>query len=387
MSDTTAGLLQVGLLIAALAACYRPLGRLHGPRLHQRPRHPRGAGHLPGRWAWTPRPTSAGRSTPVRCSPSPPCRVLGLYALQRFQPHLPLSLGFPGVAPDQAFNTAASFVTNTNWQSYSGESTMGHLVQMAGLAVQNFVSAAVGMAVAVALIRGFVRSRTDRLGNFWVDLVRGSLRILLPIAVVGTVVLVALGAVQNFSAGTDGHHPGRAVADHHRRPGRLPGGHQGAGHQRRRLLQRQLRAPVREPQRPVQPARDLPAAAHPGLPDLHVRPDGQGQAAGLRDPRPRWASLWALIVVGISVLEAAHPGTALQPGRRVDGGQGDPLRVRPPPRCSRPRPPGRPPGRSTRSTPRSPPSAAGWPSSTWGWVRSRPAGSAPGSTGCSCWPS
>ena len=94
-------------------------------------------------------------------------------------------LGFPGVAPDQAFNTAASFVTNTNWQSYSGESTMGHLVQMAGLAVQNFVSAAVGMAVAVALIRGFARSRTDRLGNFWVDLVRGVVRILLPIAVVG----------------------------------------------------------------------------------------------------------------------------------------------------------------------------------------------------------
>ena len=76
-------------------------------------------------------------------------------------------------------------MTNTNWQSYSGESTMGHLAQMAGLAVQNFVSAAVGIAVAVALIRGFTRSRTDRLGNFWVDLVRGAVRILLPLAVVG----------------------------------------------------------------------------------------------------------------------------------------------------------------------------------------------------------
>jgi hypothetical protein len=85
--------------------------------------------------------------------------VLGLYAMLRFQPHLPLSLGFGAVAPDQAFNTAASFITNTNWQSYSGESTMSHLVQMAGLAVQNFGSAAVGMAVAVALIRGFTRSR------------------------------------------------------------------------------------------------------------------------------------------------------------------------------------------------------------------------------------
>ena len=96
--------------------------------------------------------------------------VLGLFALQRFQSHLPLSLGFPGVAPDQAFNTAASFVTNTNWQSYSGESTMGHLVQMSGLAVQNFVSAAVGMAVAVALIRGFMRSRqtgSATSGSIW----------------------------------------------------------------------------------------------------------------------------------------------------------------------------------------------------------------------------
>ena len=126
-----------------------------------------------------------------------------LYVLQRVQSSLPLSLGFPGVEPASAFNTAVSFVTNTNWQSYSGEATMGHLTQMAGLAVQNFVSAAVGMAVAVALIRGFVRSRTDRLGNFWVDLVRGVVRILLPLAVIGAVVLIAMGVVQNFGSGTD----------------------------------------------------------------------------------------------------------------------------------------------------------------------------------------
>jgi K+-transporting ATPase ATPase A chain len=107
------------------------------------------------------------------------------------------------VAPDQAFDTAASFVTNTNWQSYSGESTMGHLVQMSGLAVQNFVSAAVGMAVAVALIRGFTRSRTDRIGNFWVDLVRTCVRILLPLTVVATILLLAAGAVQNLKSGTD----------------------------------------------------------------------------------------------------------------------------------------------------------------------------------------
>lgn len=97
-----------------------------------------------------------------------------------------------------AWNTAISFVTNTNWQNYAGESTQGHLVQMAGLAVQNFLSAAVGMAVAVALVRGFARRHTGDLGNFWVDLVRGTLRILLPIAFVFAIVLIAGGAIQNF---------------------------------------------------------------------------------------------------------------------------------------------------------------------------------------------
>jgi K+-transporting ATPase ATPase A chain len=131
--------------------------------------------------------------------------VLFLYGFQRLQNHLWLSLGFPSVEPGQAWNTAVSFVTNTNWQSYSGESTMGHLVQMAGLAVQNFVSAAVGIGVAVALVRGFTRNRTDQLGNFWVDLVRICLRILLPVAVVGAVVFIAGGMVQNLSAGQDVH--------------------------------------------------------------------------------------------------------------------------------------------------------------------------------------
>src|SRR5512139_89400 len=202
MSDTTAGLLQVGLLIAALGVACRPLGgymaRAYSSEHHTRVE--RGLYRVMGvdpdadqRWPVYARSLLAFSLV----------GVVGLYALQRFQPNLPLSLGFPGVAPDQAFNTAASFVTNTNWQSYSGESTMGHLTQMAGLAVQNFVSASVGMAVAVALIRGFMRSRTDRVGNFWVDLVRGCLRILLPIAVVATVALVALGAVQNLSTGHD----------------------------------------------------------------------------------------------------------------------------------------------------------------------------------------
>ena len=96
-------------------------------------------------------------------------------------------------------------MTNTNWQGYSGESTMGHLVQMAGLAVQNFLSAAVGIAVAIALIRGFARTTTDRLGNFWVDLTRAVTRVLLPISVVGALVLVLGGVVQNLVRGTDAH--------------------------------------------------------------------------------------------------------------------------------------------------------------------------------------
>ncbi len=129
--------------------------------------------------------------------------ILALYGLQRLQGHLWLNAGLPGVKSHIAWNTAVSFVTNTNWQAYSGESTMTHLTQMAGLAVQNFLSAAVGIAVAVALIRGLARSRSDRLGNFWVDLTRLVVRVLLPIAVLGTVAFVVAGMVQNLSAGTD----------------------------------------------------------------------------------------------------------------------------------------------------------------------------------------
>jgi len=127
--------------------------------------------------------------------------VLFLYLLQRLQPILPWNLGRGSVSPSVAFNTAISFVTNTNWQSYVPETTMGHFVQMAGLTVQNFLSAAVGMAIAVALIRGFIRSKTDRLGNFWVDLTRGAVRILLPLSFVFAIVLMALGVVQSLKAG------------------------------------------------------------------------------------------------------------------------------------------------------------------------------------------
>ena len=123
-----------------------------------------------------------------------------LYLLQRIQNLLPMNNGFPAVSPAVAFNTAISFVTNTNWQSYSGESTMGNLTQMIGLTVQNFVSAGVGLAVAVALVRGFLGAGGGRVGNFWSDLVRGVVRILLPLAFLVALVLLTQGVIQSFHA-------------------------------------------------------------------------------------------------------------------------------------------------------------------------------------------
>jgi len=185
-------------LISALALAYRPLGD-HMARVYSSEKH-----YRPEKWIY--RAVGANPSAQMRWPAYlravlafSAVSVLFLYALQRFQGVLPGSLGFVSIDPDQAFNTAASFVANTNWQSYYGEQAMGHVVQTGGLAVQNFVSAAVGMAVAVALVRGFSRSRTGELGNFWADLVRGTVRILLPISVVGAVVLVACGVLQNFS--------------------------------------------------------------------------------------------------------------------------------------------------------------------------------------------
>ena len=126
-----------------------------------------------------------------------------LYALQRLQGLLPLNpAGFAGVEQGLAFNTAASFTTNTNWQAYTGESTMSYLTQMAGLAFHNFVSAAAGLAIAIAVIRGFVRRSAKTLGNFWVDLTRATLWVLLPICIIFTMVLVWQGVPQNFSAYT-----------------------------------------------------------------------------------------------------------------------------------------------------------------------------------------
>ncbi len=125
--------------------------------------------------------------------------MLVLYVMQRVQGMLPLNpQKFPAVAPDLAFNTAVSFVTNTNWQNYGGETTLSYLTQMAGLAVQNFMSAAAGMAVLVAVIRGFKRHSTQTIGNFWVDLTRSTLYILIPLSLVYSLLLVSQGVVQTF---------------------------------------------------------------------------------------------------------------------------------------------------------------------------------------------
>ncbi|MFF7686932.1 potassium-transporting ATPase subunit KdpA [Streptomyces syringium] len=200
MSPVLSGVLQLTVLVAALALVYRPLGD-YMARVYSSEKHLRVE-------KWIYRSIGADPNAEMRW----PAYLRGvlafsfvgvlfLYLLQRIQGILPdsVSLGFTAISPDQAFNTAASFVANTNWQSYSGEQAMGHAVQTLGLAVQNFVSAAVGIAVAVALVRGFARSRTGELGNFWADLVRGTVRILIPISVVGALVLVACGAIQNFA--------------------------------------------------------------------------------------------------------------------------------------------------------------------------------------------
>ena len=129
---------------------------------------------------------------------------LAVYGMQRFQGSLPFNpTGLPAVVPHLSFNTAVSFMTNTNWQSYGGESTMSHLTQMLGLAVQNFVSAAAGMAVLAAFIRGLARRRATTLGNFWVDLTRSTVRILLPLSLLVSVVLVSQGVIQNFHGHTE----------------------------------------------------------------------------------------------------------------------------------------------------------------------------------------
>src|SRR5258708_7051596 len=199
MSSTGAGWLQFALLVAALAACYVPLGNYiaHIFTTDKDWAVERGFYKLIG----IDRTADQKWSTYLRSILAfSAVSVLFLYGLQRLQHYLPLSQGLPGVTADTAWNTAASFVTNTNWQNYAGEATMGYVAQMSGLVVQQFMSAAVGLVVAIAMIRGFTRSRTDKLGNFWVDVTRCVIRLLIPLAIVGGLILVAGGAIENFHA-------------------------------------------------------------------------------------------------------------------------------------------------------------------------------------------
>ena len=310
MSDTAAGLLQVALLIAALALCYRPLGAYmarvytseHDSRVERVCYKVMGVDpKADQRWPVYARSLLAFSAV----------SLLFLYGLLRLQAHLPWSLGFPGVPPALSFNTAASFLTNTNWQNYSGESTMGYLAQMAGLAVQNFASAAVGMAVAVALIRGFIRSRTDRIGNFWVDLTRGCLRILLPLAVVGAIVLIAAGAIQNFSSGTDA----TTLAGVHQSITGGPVASQEAIKQLGTNGGGFYNANSAHPFENPNPFSNLLAIFF-----LLLIPVALTRTFGLmvKDKRQGYAilatmgTLWGLILAGVWSLEAAHPGTALK---------------------------------------------------------------------------
>jgi potassium-transporting ATPase potassium-binding subunit len=199
MNSTAAGWLQFALLVAALAACYVPLGN-YMARIFTAKEHwkvERGIYKLTGidpeadmRWSVYVRSMLAFSFV----------SVLVVYLVERTQHWLFLSIGMANVTPDTAWNTAVSFTTNTNWQNYAGEATMGYLTQMSALMVQQFMSAAVGLVVAIALIRGFTRSRTDRLGNFWVDLTRAVLRLLLPLSVIGALILIAGGVIDNFAA-------------------------------------------------------------------------------------------------------------------------------------------------------------------------------------------
>jgi len=198
MSSTLAGWLQVGLLVVALAACYKPVGdyiaRVFTSEKHLRPERAiyKAMGIDPEadqRWGVYARSVLAFSLV----------SVLLVYLIERIQHWLPYSNGMPNVSPILAWNTAASFTTNTNWQNYSGESTMGYVTQMSALAVQNFVSAAVGIVVVIALIRGFTRNKTDRLGNFWVDLTRVTIRVLIPFSIIGAIILMATGVIDNFN--------------------------------------------------------------------------------------------------------------------------------------------------------------------------------------------
>jgi potassium-transporting ATPase potassium-binding subunit len=198
MNSSLAGIVQLVALVLALAACYKPLGD-YIARIFTSDKHLRVESGLYKVMGIDPDADQKWGTYARSLLAFSAVSVLFLYLLERVQHWLPYSNGMANVNPVTAWNTAASFATNTNWQNYSGESTMGYVVQMAGLAVQNFASAAVGIVVAIALIRGFTRNKTDRLGNFWVDMTRIIIRLLIPFSIIGGIILMATGVIDNFN--------------------------------------------------------------------------------------------------------------------------------------------------------------------------------------------
>ena len=228
--------------------------------------------------------------------------ALVVYALQRAQQWLPLNpQDFAAVSPDSSFNSATSFITNTNWQGYGGESTMSYLTQMLALAVQNFVSAASGMAVLVALVRGFVRKEATGIGNFWADLVRTTVYVLLPLSIVFALVLVSQGVPQTFDKyatvtltqpsrrpaaegrqGQRGHREGNGDrADDSARARRIADRDQAARHERRRLLQREFGASLRESDAAIELPRNAGDPADSCCALLHVRENDRRYTSGM----------------------------------------------------------------------------------------------------------
>jgi len=197
MSDTTGGLLTIAALIILLAAVHKPFGD-YMAHVFTSPKHWRVEKRIYRLLGVNANSEQSARSYTVSVLGFSLISIVVLYLILVGQKALPFDRGLPGMPWDMGINTAVSFVTNTNWQSYSGESTLGFAAQAGGLAIQNFLSAAVGLAVAIALVRGFVRSRSGELGNFWVDLVRGTIRILLPLAFVAAILLISQGVIQNF---------------------------------------------------------------------------------------------------------------------------------------------------------------------------------------------
>ncbi len=202
MSPALAAGLQILLVVAALALAHVPLGN-YMASVFTPSRHNRVERVLYRTLRIDPSADQRWSTYLVSVLAFSAVSILFLWGLLSIQSWLPFGNGTPNMPVAQGFNTAVSFVTNTNWQSYSGETALGYTVQALGLTVQNFLSASVGMAVVAALIRGFTRRGTDRLGNFWVDLTRISLRILLPLSFVAAVLLMVSGVIQNLNPPTD----------------------------------------------------------------------------------------------------------------------------------------------------------------------------------------